>query len=161
MRFQLKAANQENGRFSRKLSAAHAMRASGVITAKGLRTNSANGVDRKPCGVIAMLSSPAVEMATNSSLTVDNDSTSGSFTLYRLREGIERFFISDINNPAATAVAQSEVWVYYDIVITDVTRYNHVPGGANVLYMDGHVEFLRYPSEGPCTVAMAMLAESF
>jgi hypothetical protein len=29
-------------------------------------------------------------------------------TIYRLREGIERFFITDINNPAASAKAQSE-----------------------------------------------------
>ena len=25
-------------------------------------------------------------------------------------------------------------------------RFNHVPGGSNVLYMDGHVEFLKYGS---------------
>jgi prepilin-type processing-associated H-X9-DG protein len=24
--------------------------------------------------------------------------------------------------------------------------FNHIPGGANVLYMDGHVEFQRYPT---------------
>jgi prepilin-type processing-associated H-X9-DG protein len=105
----------------------------------------------------AMTSNPAAEMAAGSQLTVDNDVTSGSFTLYRLREGIERFFISDINNAAASAVAQSDIFVCYDIVITDVTRFNHVPGGANAVYMDGHVEFHKYPSEGPCTVAMAML----
>jgi prepilin-type processing-associated H-X9-DG protein len=35
---------------------------------------------------------------------------------------------------------------------------NHIPGGCNgcnVLYMDGHVEFLRYPSEPPVSVAWA------
>ena len=25
-----------------------------------------------------------------------------------------------------------------------ITSFNHLPGGANVLYMDGHVEFLKY-----------------
>ena len=30
-----------------------------------------------------------------------------------------------------------------------VLYFNHVPGGSNVLYMDGHVEFLRYPSKFP------------
>ena len=77
-------------------------------------------------------------------------------TLYRLREGIERFFISDINNPAATAMAQSEVPVMYDALSggqvdsgSGVAKYNHVPGGCNVLYMDGHVEFLRYAGEYP------------
>jgi len=71
----------------------------------------------------------------------------GDLTLYRLREGIERFFISDINNAAATASAQSELPVMWDCVVIDVSDYNHVPGGGNVLYMDGHVEFMKYPSE--------------
>jgi len=29
------------------------------------------------------------------------------------------------------------------------TNFNHVPGGSNVLYMDGHVEFERYPGDFP------------
>ena len=69
----------------------------------------------------------------------------GISTLFRLREGIERFFITDINNPAASALAQSEVPVMYDFLSTVVGDFNHVPGGANVLFMDGHVEFDRYP----------------
>ena len=69
--------------------------------------------------------------------------------VYRLREGIERFFITDINDPAATAQAQSDIAVMYDQVGSEVANYNHVPGGGNVLYMDGHVGFLRYPSEFP------------
>jgi prepilin-type N-terminal cleavage/methylation domain-containing protein/prepilin-type processing-associated H-X9-DG protein len=95
------------------------------------------------------------EIAAGDPLTVDNDVSSGSKTLYRLREGIERFFITDINNPASSAVAQSDIFVYFDKLSENVAEYNHVPGGANVLYMDGHVEFLRYPSEGPCTRAFA------
>jgi prepilin-type N-terminal cleavage/methylation domain-containing protein/prepilin-type processing-associated H-X9-DG protein len=70
-----------------------------------------------------------------------------SNTIYRLREGVERFLISDINNPGASAMAQSNVWIMHDALSTNVQYFNHVPGGANVLYMDGHVEFLRYPSE--------------
>ena len=80
---------------------------------------------------------------------------SNGLTLFRLREGIERFFISDINNPAATAQAQSEIATMYDQVGTDVENYNHVPGGGNVLFMDGHVKFLRYPSEYPVCVTWA------
>jgi prepilin-type N-terminal cleavage/methylation domain-containing protein/prepilin-type processing-associated H-X9-DG protein len=73
----------------------------------------------------------------------------GSDTIYRLREGIERFMITDINNPAATAMAQSEVPIMWDIVNispTATAEFSHVPGGCNVLYMDGHVTFDRYPS---------------
>ena len=79
---------------------------------------------------------------------------------YKLREGIERFFITDINNPAATAKAQSELPIMMDTWSepglfaaeygdNGIARFNHVPGGANVLYMDGHVNWLRYPSEFP------------
>ena len=47
--------------------------------------------------------------------------------VYRLREGIERFFISDINNPAASAVAQSEVPIMWDQISVDITisGFNH------------------------------------
>jgi len=66
---------------------------------------------------------------------------------YRLREGVERFLITDINNPAASATAQSGVPVMWDSIAPMVSMFNHVPGGANVLYLDGHVSFVRY--EGP------------
>ena len=70
-------------------------------------------------------------------------------TIYRLREGIERFFITDINNPAASAEAQSELAVLHDDTnANDGSRnFNHVPGGANVLYMDGHATFVPYPAD--------------
>ncbi|MCX5769629.1 MAG: DUF1559 domain-containing protein, partial [Candidatus Hydrogenedentes bacterium] len=76
-------------------------------------------------------------------------------TVYRLREGIERFFITDINNPAASALAQSEIAVMYDQVNSNVKDFNHIPGGGNVVYMDGHVEFLKFPSEYPVSRAWA------
>jgi prepilin-type processing-associated H-X9-DG protein len=66
-------------------------------------------------------------------------------TIYRLREGIERFLITDINNPGASARAQSEIFTMWDITSTEAAGYNHVPGGSNVLYLDGHVTFIRYP----------------
>jgi len=70
-------------------------------------------------------------------------------TIYRLREGIERFLITDINNPAASARAQSETWVMFDHIATDPSGFNHIPGGSNVLYMDGHVAFIRYVPANP------------
>jgi prepilin-type N-terminal cleavage/methylation domain-containing protein/prepilin-type processing-associated H-X9-DG protein len=80
----------------------------------------------------------------------------GGTTVYRLREGIERFLITDINNPGATAQAQSTVFVYFDVVSANAADFNHVPGGSNVLYLDGHVDFLRYPNEkAPVTRATA------
>ena len=70
-----------------------------------------------------------------------------SETVYRLREGIERFLITDINNPGSADAAQSRLWIMADRVSTIVSHYNHVPGGSNVLYLDGHVQFQKYPSE--------------
>jgi len=67
--------------------------------------------------------------------------------LYRLREGIERFLITDINNPAASAQSQSAVPIMWDHISTLTKDFAHVPGGGNVLYLDGHVEFLRYPAD--------------
>ena len=69
-------------------------------------------------------------------------------TVYRLREGIERFFITDINNPAASALAASELPVMFDGFSAVAADFNHVPAGGNCLYMDGHVEFLRYQEVG-------------
>jgi len=71
--------------------------------------------------------------------------------MYRLKEGIERFLITDINNSAASARAQSIIPVKYDMQLQYVSgsnvriEFNHLPGGSNILYMDGHVEFVRYP----------------
>ncbi len=71
----------------------------------------------------------------------------GGDIVYRLREGIERFLITDINNPSASNNAQSSVWIMLDTFATPAAAeplFNHVPGGCNVLYMDGHVEFVKY-----------------
>ncbi|MBI2432330.1 MAG: hypothetical protein HYV26_05615 [Candidatus Hydrogenedentes bacterium] len=77
-------------------------------------------------------------------------------TVHWIREGIERFFITDINNAAASSEAQSEVVVSYDNMNFDTgdisagdtfEGFNHIPGGSNVLFMDGHVEFAKYPGD--------------
>jgi len=85
----------------------------------------------------------------------------GEYDILRLREGIERFFISDINNPAATAKAQSEIPVMMDLNSLKVEEYNHVPGGSNVLWMDGHVKFNRFPGDFPVTRVFAVLTSMF
>ncbi|MBW7865245.1 MAG: DUF1559 domain-containing protein [Candidatus Hydrogenedens sp.] len=82
-------------------------------------------------------------------------------TLYRLREGIERFFITDINNPGASTEAQSSIPLVWDLNSTITTEYNHIPGGSNVLFLDGHVEFMRFPGAFPITRAFAVLTSAF
>jgi prepilin-type N-terminal cleavage/methylation domain-containing protein/prepilin-type processing-associated H-X9-DG protein len=86
----------------------------------------------------------------------------GGTILYRLKDGIERFFITDINNPAGSAQAQSSIAIYVDNFATTlnangaadtnrISLFNHVPGGSNALFMDGHVEFIKYPGKFPMT----------
>ncbi len=78
-------------------------------------------------------------------------------TMLRLKEGIERFLITDINNPAATAQAQSEIAIVNDRVAVAIENFNHIPGGSNVLYMDGHVGFVKFPGEWPVCRLATML----
>ena len=79
-------------------------------------------------------------------------------TLYRLREGIERFFITDINNAGASAKAQSSIWILWDDVSSArPDAMNHIPGGCNVLYMDGHVQFIRYGTDSPVSKGMVQI----
>jgi len=83
--------------------------------------------------------------------------SAGTDTVYRLREGIERFLITDINAAAQSAQAQSTVPVAWDTFGSSefgdnragVATFNHIPGGCNVLYMDGHVRYVRYPEAFP------------
>lgn len=84
------------------------------------------------------------------SVVVPGSGTAGGNTIARLREGIERFFITDINNAAASAKGQSDLAIFWDVVCDEASHFNHVPGGSNVLFMDGHVVFMRWPgSDGP------------
>jgi prepilin-type processing-associated H-X9-DG protein len=79
-------------------------------------------------------------------LQVTGSGGPGTDTIFRLKEGVERFLITDINNPAGSARAQSTVPIYWDIVADSVKKFSHIPGGGNVLYMDGHVSFNKYPT---------------
>ncbi len=98
----------------------------------------------------------AAELASKDVAVTSGLGNGGGDTVYRLREGIERFMISDINDPAATAMGQSEIFIMLDNFSAGVDSFNHVPGGANVLWMDGHVTFMRYQENGPGPVNSRM-----
>lgn len=68
-------------------------------------------------------------------------------TVYRLRQGIERFTITDVKNPAANSVALSRIVVMHDTVARRSDQLSHTPSGVNVLYLDGHVDFVRLKPE--------------
>ena len=67
----------------------------------------------------------------------------GGHTIYQLREGVERFLITDINNPNASAAAQSSIPILWEM-----PWGSEKPGGT-VLYMDGHVEWVNFPGKFP------------
>ena len=82
----------------------------------------------------------------NNDIPIDpSRSSMGHKMLYRLRKGIDRFFIKDINVAGEWPAARMPVmWE---------RPGHHDPDGGNVLFMDGHVEFIRYPGKFPMTEA--------
>ena len=94
----------------------------------------------------------------------DSGRPAGQISFPRTKEGIERFLITDINNPAAAAKAESAIVTMYDawgqgrtfgegpsgnVQSGGTIAFNHIPGGGNVLYMDGHVQFVRFETAFP------------
>jgi len=75
----------------------------------------------------------------------------GGDTIYRLKEGNERFMMTDVNNPQTAAMAQSSVFTMLDHFgnLSGIKFFNHVPGGCNVLFMDGHVGWVPYVQPAP------------
>ncbi len=80
-------------------------------------------------------------------------------TVYRLKEGNERFMITDVNNPQTSAMAQSTLFAMMDQFgnYGSIAFFNHVPGGCNVLFMDGHVDWIPYVAPAPGTVNTASM----
>lgn len=71
----------------------------------------------------------------------------GGDRLFRLRLGIERFMITDVNASYAQESAASIIPVIWDHATPEVISFAHIPGGVNCLYFDGHCEFLIYPGK--------------
>ncbi|NUM52951.1 MAG: DUF1559 domain-containing protein [Candidatus Hydrogenedentes bacterium] len=127
-----------------------------------------NGTPQVPAQVAEAIIALATPLTTTAAVTPaqaqtilaqkDNDLTvtalrgnAYSNQVRRIREGVERFLITDINNPGGSAQAQSEVetmWDHINISPTGSGEFNHVPGGSNILFMDGHVEFKKYERNG-------------
>jgi prepilin-type processing-associated H-X9-DG protein len=78
--------------------------------------------------------------------------------LLRLREGVERFFIDNISDAAASARLQSEIPIMMDRMSSEYEAH-HIPGGGNVLFMDGHVEYIKFPNWPYTPEAVELLHE--
>lgn len=91
----------------------------------------------------------------------------GGSAILRLKEGIERFLITDVNNAGTGATAQSRLPVVWDTISAGdinpegIGLFNHIPGGSNVLFMDGHVEFQKYPGRFPASKHFANMSQFF
>jgi prepilin-type processing-associated H-X9-DG protein len=79
----------------------------------------------------------------------------GEDAVHRMREGVERFLITDINSPVNPAYAQ------FNLPVLIEWPDNHVGvRGGNVLFMDGDVEWIDYPGKFPMTEeAMGVLTQ--
>jgi prepilin-type processing-associated H-X9-DG protein len=114
-------------------------------------------------GIEALLSSiiegyKSTSPAKNLLHAVDNDlevneplGNNGSTTIHRLGKGIERFLVTDQNDTSAMKQCASRIGTMMDAYGGDgyMMYFNHIPGGANVLYLDGHVEFVSYVGNAP------------
>ena len=126
-----------------------------------LITNMASGALPLYIGFLGSQDPTNFNTLTNGDIAVGApDGSGGGDTVFHLREGIERFLITDINNPAGSANAQSEIWTMIDRTSTNPTDFNHVPGGSNVLYMDGHVEFVKYGAKAPIESGFARVDQN-
>ncbi len=82
---------------------------------------------------------------------------SGRDTLYRLRDGLARYQVTDICNEAAANQARKKTAIMWDAIPAGDGQ------GANVLFMDGHVEFLEWQDGAgrfPVNRAGAVLTET-
>jgi len=70
---------------------------------------------------------------------------SGGDILNRLTQGVDRFLVTDLNTVfTGDESGASIIPISWDQISTNITEFSHVPAGQNCLYLDGHVEFIRY-----------------
>jgi len=86
----------------------------------------------------------ALTIFTYDELYWNNFGTGNADLIYRLRQGVGRYFITDINRPETSVVSSTKLPIMWDNLTNTALGSNHVPAGGNVLYMDGHVQFVKY-----------------
>jgi len=74
------------------------------------------------------------------------DETGNEVAMLPLSEGIQRFLITDVNNPGASWVGGTNIPVIFDRVSFAPLLRNHNRLAGNILFLDGHVEFVKHPS---------------
>jgi prepilin-type N-terminal cleavage/methylation domain-containing protein/prepilin-type processing-associated H-X9-DG protein len=107
-----------------------------------------------PCNPVFAGSCGGGGVGTSLKLTTFAGLGGGVVEVPQFREGMERFLITDLNNmTGAENTAQSATVIMWDTTdsngagAVDIAEFNHIPGGGNVLFFDGHVEFQRFPGK--------------
>ena len=108
-------------------------------------------------GIEVEIGTPLVSRLDSGDLSGQGYGNNGSEKIFHLRAGVERFLITDINDPVATSSSESRIAVMNDFLATNPYIFSHIPGGANILYMDGHVEFVKYPGKDFATRSSAIM----
>jgi prepilin-type processing-associated H-X9-DG protein len=71
-----------------------------------------------------------------------------SLMLFRLRQGVDRFLLGPTSNPVGIEEIEAAIPVMMDATTLAPGTSSHGAEGSNVLFMDGHVEFIRLNQEG-------------
>jgi len=96
-----------------------------------------------------------------SSFGFSGSGNAGTNVSNRLSVGVDRYLISDINQiHAGMESGAGIIPVQWDQVSTNLADFNHVPAGANVLFLDGHVEFKRY-DKGSSSFPLSAIFSAF
>ena len=89
----------------------------------------------------------AVESAEKPDLESDIDTADRM--LRRLKRDVEYFFVENRSDPQAAANTRATIPIMFEKA--ESTAFGRDPDGANVLYLDGHVDYVRFGSHFPVT----------
>jgi RNA polymerase sigma factor (sigma-70 family) len=92
----------------------------------------------------------AVESAEKPNLESDIDTADRM--LRRLKRDVEYFFVENRSDPLAAANTRATIPIMFETA--ESTVFGRDPDGANVLYLDGHVDYVRFGSQFPVTVGV-------
>lgn len=87
----------------------------------------------------------------------DGSGNAGGTVIHRLQLDADRFLGEETGlDPEYPG---SEVPIAWDRPYVDPSRFSHQPAGGNVVYLDGHVDFIKYGEKFPMTEAFAKLLD--
>lgn len=83
---------------------------------------------------------------------VESDIDTADKMLRRLKKDVEYFFVVDRGNPMAATSIRASIPIMFETF--NSKAFGRDPDGANVLYLDGHVDYVRFGSKFPITAGV-------